>query len=192
MENNVTTTLDNNTNVINEDNIDSALPASNDVKNSTQKKIFDIISFISRFGLSFVWIKAGLSKIDPNTRMEVTQNIMAYQIFTPQWSDYLSQIIGTLELAGGLILLLGINQRFFSKVQIGVLTLFIIGLSQAWMRGLNLDCGCFSSGVSQEPQSHYLITIVRDFVFILIAMWNIYRPYVKFALFTTDKEHKNQ
>lgn len=192
MENNVTAPLDNNTNATNEDNIDSTLSTSSDIKNSTQKKIFDIISFISRFGLSFVWIRAGLSKIDPNARMEVTQNIMAYQIFTPQWSDYLSQIIGPLELAGGLILLLGINQRFFSKVQISVLILFIIGLSQAWMRGLSLDCGCFSPGFSQEPQSHYLITIVRDIVFVLIAMWNIYRPYVKFALFTTEKEHKNQ
>lgn len=145
--------------------------------------ILDAISFIARFWMAYTWIRAGVSKLDAH--MAVTQNIMAYEIFTPQWSDFLARIIGPLEIAGGVLLLLGIFLRTSSKVSIAVLTLFIIGIAQAWARGLELDCGCFDpTGTTTNYQLEYLTTIGRDLVYIALSAWTVYRPFKKWAIYT--------
>lgn len=144
--------------------------------------ILDAISFIARFWMAYTWIRAGVSKLDAH--MAVTQNIMAYEIFTPQWSDLLARLIGPLEIAGGLLLLLGIFLRQSSKVATGVLVLFIIGIAQAWARGLAIDCGCFTIEPNYDAVAmDYFITILRDIFYLVLTVWTIYRPFKRFALY---------
>ncbi len=145
--------------------------------------ILDAISFFARFWMAYIWIKAGVSKLDAH--MAVTQNIMAYEIFTPQWSDFLARLIGPLEIAGGVLLLLGVFLRTSAKVSIGVLTLFVIGIAQAWLRGLELDCGCFDpSAATTNYQLEYATTIARDLFFIALSAWTVHRPFKKWAIYT--------
>ncbi|MFG6304704.1 MauE/DoxX family redox-associated membrane protein, partial [Corynebacterium hesseae] len=94
----------------------------------------DLMSALVRFGMAAVWIIAGIQKLD--ARMEMTQAIEAYGIFTPEWSGYLAYLIGPLELMGGVLLLLGLFLREASAVAAVVLVLFMVGISQAWARGL--------------------------------------------------------
>ena len=68
--------------------------------------VLDIISFLSRFGLAATWIWAGFHKV--GSVLETGQSIQAYKIFTLEWSVFLAQIIGPLELMGGFILLIGV------------------------------------------------------------------------------------
>ncbi|WP_047260738.1 MauE/DoxX family redox-associated membrane protein [Corynebacterium uterequi] len=131
--------------------------------------------------MAFVWIAAGVSKI--GDRLAVTQNIQAYDIFTPAWSDILAQLIGPAELIGGLLLLFGLWLRPASKVAIGVLVLFIVGIGQAWLRGLELNCGCFTPDEAiTNYQLQYFGVIVRDLVFIALSAWTIWRPFTKLAV----------
>ncbi|WP_425292307.1 MauE/DoxX family redox-associated membrane protein [Corynebacterium mayonis] len=130
--------------------------------------------------MAYIWISAGMSKI--GVHMDVTQTIKAYEIFTPAWSDYLARIIGPLEIAGGLLLLLGIKLRWSGWLSIGVLLLFMVGLYSAWARGLVIDCGCFSPGES-DTGTNILATLGRDALYVLITLIMIYRPYKKFALY---------
>lgn len=146
----------------------------------TKTRVLDLLSAAARFFLAIMWIFAGWIKIDAH--MEMTQNIMAYQIFTPDWSDYLARLIGPLELAGGLFLLLGIKLRASGWVSIVVLVLFIIGMLSAWSRGLVIDCGCFSPQPSDEG-TNLIATVLRDVVYIAITLFMIYRPYKKFAIY---------
>lgn len=146
----------------------------------TQTLVLDVISAISRFGLAVVWIAGGATKI--GNHMDVTQSIVAYEIFTPYWSDLLARIIGPAELAGGLFLLLGLWLRPAGKLSAVVLVLFIIGLSQAWARGLEIDCGCFSPA-GAEPSTDYLTTILRDVLFVAMSLWTVYRPFRKWAIY---------
>ena len=104
--------------------------------------VLDIISAFARFYMAYVWIKAGASKL--TDQLAVSQSIKAYEIFTPEWSHYLSYLIGPLEICGGLLLLLGLFLRPSAWVGQIVLVLFMIGIAQAWARGLGIDCGCFS------------------------------------------------
>ncbi len=142
--------------------------------------VLDAFGALCRFGLAIVWIAGGVTKI--GDRMAVTQSIAAYEIFTPYWSDILAQLIGPLEIAGGLFLLVGLWLRPSAKLSAVVMVLFIIGLSQAWARGLEIDCGCFSPQ-SDEPSTDYLSTILRDVVFVAMSLYIVYRPFKKWAIY---------
>lgn len=142
--------------------------------------VLDVLSALARFGLAVMWIYSGSTKL--GNHMTVTQSIEAYEIFTPYWSNLLANIIGPAEIAGGLILLLGIKIRPAGWVSLVVLVLFVIGLASAYHRGLQIDCGCFGP----QPDSaggDLLWTIVRDIGLIAVTLFMIYRPFKKFALY---------
>ncbi|MDO5033004.1 MauE/DoxX family redox-associated membrane protein [Corynebacterium sp.] len=143
--------------------------------------ILDIISAFARFYMAYIWIKAGASKLGEN--LSVMQSISAYEIFTPEWSTYLSYLIGPLEVCGGLLLLLGLFLRPSAAVGTGVLVLFMIGIGQAWLRGLGIDCGCFSVNPDEEAQvMNYMMTLARDVFYVFLMVWTFKRPFTKFAL----------
>lgn len=152
------------------------------VKKIDKALVLDIISAFARFYMAFIWIRAGLAKL--NQHLFVTQTIQAYEIFTPEWSHYLAYIIGPLEIAGGVILLLGLFLRKAAVVAIIVLTLFITGIAQAWLRGLAIDCGCFEVDPDSPDQvMNYVMTIARDLCFIFLMGWTFARPFRKFAIY---------
>lgn len=132
--------------------------------------------------MAYVWIHAGTAKLGKH--MEMTQAITAYKIFTPEWSGYLAQLIGPLEIAGGVFLLLGLFLRGSSMVGAVVLVLFMIGIGQAWSRGLAIDCGCFSvEGLSDDQTMDYLKTLLRDAGYLALTAWTIWRPFKRFAVY---------
>lgn len=143
--------------------------------------VLDAISAFARFYMAYIWLKAGIAKL--GEYMSVTQSIKAYEIFTPEWSGYLANLIAPLEIAGGLLLLFGLFLRPSSKVALFVLVLFIIGIGQAWGRGLGIDCGCFSVDPNRDAQvMNYMKTIARDVFYVALTGWTLWRPFTRFAL----------
>ncbi len=144
--------------------------------------VLDVISAFARFFMAYIWLKAGLAKL--GEEMATTQSVAAYRIFTPEWSGYIAQLIAPLEIAGGVVLLLGLFLRQSSKLSNVVLVLFIIGIAQAWARGLQIDCGCFGIDPNDtEFVMDYLRTIIRDIFFIFLGFWTIKRPFTKWAIY---------
>ena len=145
------------------------------------KLVLDVISFIARFGMAWVWIEAGVHKLGKT--LDMTQAIKGYGIFTPEWAGYLATVIGPLEVIGGVLLLLGLFLRRSSIVATIVLLLFMVGIAQAWARGLDIDCGCFGYD-AQNPDSgmDYAKTLLRDAAYLFLTVWTIKRPFTKFAL----------
>ena len=64
----------------------------------------------------------------------------------------------------------------------GVLLLFVIGLSSAYARGLQIDCGCLAPDPG-NPSGDLLWDIIRDIGLIAVTLFMIYRPFKKFALY---------
>ncbi|MCS4535260.1 MauE/DoxX family redox-associated membrane protein [Corynebacterium sp. HS2168-gen11] len=144
-------------------------------------QLVDLIGLACRYGLAAVWIFAGSTKL--GHPMQLAQTIDAYRIFTQEWSFFLAQLIGPLEIAGGVILLLGIGIRPAARVSLYVLVLFIIGIGQAWYRGLVIDCGCFGEPDLADGGMSYALTIGRDLVLVAMSIWTMRRPFTKFALY---------
>jgi methylamine utilisation protein mauE len=145
------------------------------------KLVLDVISFIARFGMAWVWIEAGVHKLGKT--LDMTQAIKGYGIFTPEWAGYLATVIGPLEVIGGVLLLLGLFLRRSSIVATIVLLLFMVGIAQAWARGLDIDCGCFGYDAQNPDRGmDYAKTLLRDAAYLFLTVWTIKRPFTKFAL----------
>ena len=84
---------------------DTATTQAGTATRSTGERVLDILSALARFGMAYVWISAGWQKVT-ESHINMVQTVEAYEIFTPYWSDLIAQVIGPLELAGGLLLLL--------------------------------------------------------------------------------------
>lgn len=152
------------------------------MKKLDKSLILGLVSAFARFFMAYIWIAAGVEKL--NKHFTMTQTIEAYQIFTPEWSHYLAYLIGPLEIAGGVLLLLGLFMRSAAKVGIIVLVLFMIGIGQAWARGLDIDCGCFEVDPANTDQvMDYVKTLGRDLFFLVLMVWIWVRPFKKFAIY---------
>lgn len=148
----------------------------------TRTRVFDLISFVARFYMAYIWIVAGLFKIF-ESKMEMAQAIQAYDIFTNDFAYGLAHLIGPLELAGGLFLLFGVFLRKSALVGNIVLVLFVIGIAQAWARGIELNCGCFSAeSAAMNYPLQYAQTIGRDIFYIALMTWTMYRPFTKWSV----------
>ena len=73
--------------------------------------------------------------------------------------------------------------RLVAGLSAALLLVFVAGVSQAWARGLLIDCGCFGGGGAVAPgETTYVQELLRDAGFLLMAGWLIVRPRTLGAL----------
>jgi protein-disulfide isomerase/uncharacterized membrane protein YphA (DoxX/SURF4 family) len=134
---------------------------------------------VIRLGLAAVWFFAGLAKVREPAAF--VRAVRAYDV-TPEW---LSQAIGyglpVLEICLAVLLVLGLATRPVAIVSAALLTMFIIGIVQASIRGIKLECGCFGGG-GQTTNTTYLLDIARDTGLLLMSIYLIIFPITMFSL----------
>ncbi|UCF79940.1 MAG: DoxX family membrane protein [Acidobacteriota bacterium] len=113
-----------------------------------------------RVVLACVFVYASLHKIsDPAA---FAQNIQNYRMM-PLWSTNLLAIyLPWLELLAGIFLLVGFWIRASAVALAGLSGLFIVGLTQAVVRGIELHCGCFSSAGEASGTGEMLLHIAGN------------------------------
>jgi uncharacterized membrane protein YphA (DoxX/SURF4 family) len=139
-----------------------------------------VIGTLARLGLAAVWLVSGSIKAaDPD---QTWVAVRAYDVLPSSGVTVVAGVLPWLELALGVLLLLGVRTRLVAAVAAGLLLVFIAGVSQAWARGLSIDCGCFGGGgeVAQD-QTSYGTELLRDTAFGVLAAWLIIRPRTLFA-----------
>ncbi len=98
--------------------------------------------------------------------------IYNYKFLPDLFINIFAIIIPYIELIAGLLLIAGIFKRGSSFLISFMLVIFIIALSQAYAKGLDINCGCFSlETVGQK--SDILLRIGED-ILLLIASIIIY------------------
>lgn len=114
---------------------------------------------ILRLVLAGVFVMAALSKIqDPAT---FANSVAAFRVIDPGLSAWVALLLPWLELVIGLGILLPAIQRT-SCTLIGLLLLIFIALhTSAWVRGLDISCGCFGTE-TDEISSDYRWLILRN------------------------------
>ena len=102
-----------------------------------------LLVLLLRLGVGAALLIAGASKLlDPAAFAAALER---YHLF-PAWSlAPLAHLVPPLEVLAGAALLL----RRFSQGAAGLATAlsagFVVSLGSAWLRGLDVDCGCFGS-----------------------------------------------
>ncbi|MBY8872448.1 DoxX family membrane protein [Micromonospora sp. PLK6-60] len=135
-----------------------------------------------RLGLAAVWLIAGGAKVDDLAASGRAVN--AYQVMPYDLAMVIGAALPFVELALGLLLLLGLATRLAAAVSAALLVVFVAGIASAWARGLAIDCGCFGSGgqlaAGQAPS--YLPEILRDLGFLVLAGYLLRWPRTPFSV----------
>lgn len=123
----------------------------------------------ARLGLAAVWLIAGGTKVGDLAASGRAVN--AYRVMPYELATVIGAALPFVELALGVLLLIGLATRLAAGVSAALLLVFITGIASAWGRGLSIDCGCFGSGgqlaAGQAPS--YLPEILRDLGFLALA-----------------------
>jgi uncharacterized membrane protein YphA (DoxX/SURF4 family) len=146
---------------------------------------------LSRLILGGILFAAGWLKIFTPAKSQMS--VRAYEVLPISIANFLGIALPWLEVGFGILLILGIGVRLSAIVGGGLMIVFIAAISQAWARGLSIDCGCFGGGGTIDPsETKYLSEILRDIGLALLALYLIRYPLTRFALEKLTKPKENE
>lgn len=124
-------------------------------------------ALVARLVLGSVFVVAGALKLpDPAGSVRAVRAYELPEALVPA----LGYGLPVLEVALGLLLILGVAVRLGAALAAVLLATFIVGIASAWARGLTIDCGCFGGGGSvAADQTRYGSEVVRDASLLLVA-----------------------
>lgn len=138
-------------------------------------RVADGLGLIARLVLGAIFLVAGALKVTtPEALATATQ---AYQVLPHDLAAYVGYALPIVEIILGVLLIVGLFTRASAVITSLLLVAFIIGIAQAWARGLTIDCGCFGGGgtVSADETS-YLPRILEDLGMLACGLWLSWRP----------------
>jgi len=140
----------------------------NDLKN--------MLVLICRIFLGFLFIYASLEKIlQPE---EFAKQVGYYKALPFGLENLLAIVLPWTELIVGICLLAGLFVDGAALLSIIMMLVFILAISQAMLRGIDITCGCFK--VSADSEKLGLHTILRDIIFLIMSFVVLNRQERKF------------
>jgi len=151
------------------------------------KKYQPWIGLIARLILGGTLIAAGYLKFDELDKSKMA--VRAYELLPVSLANFLGTTLPFFELGVGLLLVLGAATRITAGLSAILMIAFMIGISQAWARGLSIDCGCFGGGGQVAPgEADYLTPLLRDTGLALLALYLVKFPRSRFSLDKHEEE----
>jgi putative oxidoreductase len=148
------------------------------------KKLFEnkYIAFAVRAVLGAVFMYASFDKMaNPEAFANIISNyhLLPYQLVNP-----LAIFLPWMEFITGLLLVVGKWVKGSLLIYTSVLVVFIIALSQALIRGLDISCGCFS--VHPSTTSEVWLRIIEDIILLAFSFL-----LLRFKMQNDPKETEN-
>lgn len=139
------------------------------------------IGLAARLILGGTLIAAGYLKFDELDKSQMA--VRAYELLPIPLANFMGIFLPFFELAVGILLVLGAATRLSALASGLLMFAFMIGISQAWVRGLSIDCGCFGGGGQVAPgEADYLTPLLRDTGLTVLAVYLTLFPHTKFSL----------
>ncbi|RZS82874.1 methylamine utilization protein MauE [Motilibacter rhizosphaerae] len=144
-------------------------------------RVLDTVGTLLRVVLGVVLVVAALLKL-PHPG-ESVRAVQAYQILPHAAGVQVGHVLPFVELAIGVLLVLGLATRGAAVVAGLLMVAFLVGISSAWARGLSIDCGCFGGGGAvAKGHTRYVQELLRDAGLLACAAWLVVRPRTLGAL----------
>jgi uncharacterized membrane protein YphA (DoxX/SURF4 family) len=155
------------------------------------EKLAPWLGLISRLTLGGVLTLAGYLKIDELDKSQMA--VRAYEMLPVPLANLIGIVLPFAEIVMGLLLIVGAGTRLMGILSALLMLVFVIGISQAWARGLSIDCGCFGGGGEVAPgEANYLTPLLRDAGLAALGIYLSLYPRSKFALDKSTPEDINQ
>jgi putative oxidoreductase len=136
-----------------------------------------IAILILRFGFGGLFFYSGITKIrDPILFLESVRGfrifdhlsaLSGFEIDPSPWEAWIAMGLPWLEVFCGACVLLGVFDRGALAILCGALFTFALAITSAWVRGLDISCGCFGEST---PVSDYRITILQRLGFLAVGI----------------------
>jgi uncharacterized membrane protein YphA (DoxX/SURF4 family) len=103
------------------------------------------LALVLRLGLGGLLVVAGALKL--RAPVAFATEIANYQLL-PAVAPYVAAVLPVLELVVGAALVLAPRpwRRAAALAALGMLGAFTVAVASAWLRHINIDCGCFGAG----------------------------------------------
>jgi uncharacterized membrane protein YphA (DoxX/SURF4 family) len=138
-------------------------------------------TLVSRLILGGVLLAAGLLKVTHPAKSAMA--VRAYEVLPIPVANFLGYSLPWIEVGISLLLILGVAVKPAAIFGGFLMFLFIAAISQAWARGLTIDCGCFGGGGQvAKGETKYLEEILRDTGLVILAIYLVMYPRGKFSL----------
>jgi putative oxidoreductase len=124
----------------------------------------------SRVVLGMVFVVAAIPKIGRPDSFAVS--IEAYEMLPLAAVNAVAIVVPWIELICGLFLVAGVRARAGSALLGGLLVVFIVAISTAVLRGLDINCGCFGTAVGTPVGWGRVLEDVA----LLLPAWLLARP----------------
>jgi uncharacterized membrane protein YphA (DoxX/SURF4 family) len=139
------------------------------------------VGSIARLVVGGVWIAAGLLKLpDPAASVRA---VRAYRILPESTVTVVGYGLPVLEVCLGLLLIIGLGTRAVAGLSAVLMLAYIVAISSAWARGLQIDCGCFGGGgYAADATSKYPWEIARDVGLLAASAFLVVWPRTEVSL----------
>jgi putative oxidoreductase len=124
------------------------------------------LMLLFRLVLGVTFIYASLDKIaHPEQFARIVYN---YKILPHFLINIFAVTLPWVEFLGGLFLILGVFTESASLLICFLLVVFIVAISINLYRGINLNCGCFSTDPAGKKEGANLL--IKDFIFLYLGI----------------------
>jgi uncharacterized membrane protein YphA (DoxX/SURF4 family) len=141
-----------------------------------------VIIWIGRLVLGGVFVYAGFSKLLlPNSQnlwpmamlkfsvslnlSTFAQQVESYKMISPETSQTVAHTLPFVEIALGLLLLIGWRLRIWATAITVIMVGFLGVVTRAYLLHMDINCGCFGT-----PEKLTGMTVLRDSVFVVLAV----------------------
>lgn len=130
----------------------------------------DRFNVVVRLILGGLFLYAGGTKIvDPAT---FATDVGNYRLLPHQMVNLVAITLPWIEATAALLLLLGIWTRASALLISALMVVFIIAVSQALARGLDIKCGCFGTVTASKAG---LETLALEAALLALSAWLVWR-----------------
>ncbi|MEM7672879.1 MAG: MauE/DoxX family redox-associated membrane protein [Verrucomicrobiota bacterium] len=124
------------------------------------------LRLIAVWVLALVFIYAAIVKIwRPD---QFLQDILSYQLLDYQMAWFVAYGLPPLELLAGVSIFFEAWRRVAGGLIFLMMVAFTLALISAWMRGLDISCGCFGKS---DAAADYPILLIRDISLACLALY---------------------
>lgn len=127
------------------------------------------ISLAARFYLAWIFIYASLHKIAHPGSFAL--DIATYDILPLYLVNLMAITLPWIEIAVGVLLVVGFRVRGASLSVAGMMIMFIAAIMIALDKGLDMSCGCFASQAAADEDPISYQTVIRDLGWLALAVY---------------------
>lgn len=137
-------------------------------------RIWSVVYILARIALGLVFVTAAFPKIiNPEAFADSINNYRALPYFLVNVSAI---TLPWVEMLFGIFLIVGFRLRAASLATTIMMVIFIAALASAYIRGINIDCGCKIPLLSSADSVISWREFVRDGIFLLLSVWIFLKP----------------